>query len=80
MLDGLNFGQNWSSIFNEICLVYFSNIFDLRSWLLKKKKKQPNDIYKAKEENMLIELANDSKFKRISDIKNSREILQRHVN
>ena len=45
-----------------------------------KKKKQPNDIYKAKEENMLIELANDSKFKRISDIKNSREILQRHVN
>lgn len=43
-------------------------------------KKKPNDIHKAKEENMLIELANDSKFKRINDMKNSREILQRHVN
>lgn len=42
--------------------------------------KKPNDIHKAKEENMLTELANDSKFKRINDMKNSREILQRHVN
>ena len=60
--------------------LFLKHIWPQKLVTQKKKKKKPNDIYKAKEENMLIELANDSKFKRISDIKNSREILQRHVN